>query len=386
VRYILEEVAQELGHEIPMDVLAGTSAGAIGACGLAAWSDQPKARAGRLASYWGGLRVEQVMRPDRRETAALIHSLLCRGGRATIGLRRGGLIDPRALRRLLAASIPFDRIPEHVRAGRLQALSVSTTHIASGRTIVFVTTKGPRLPSWSHDLTVEPREAKIGLPHALASAAIPLLFPAVRIENEWYCDGGLRQNIPLSPACRLGATRLVVVSAHTLESAERGVEDARVQAFPSPLFLIGKTLNALLLDRIDSDLERLRRINEILAAGEAAFGSRFVSALSRELGPGQEVRPVALALVRASEDIGGIAAAYVRSSEFKGRARGLVARLFARLAEGESDSENDLLSYLLFDGGFAARLIDLGVRDARARHAELVRFFSDVPAATSRVA
>jgi hypothetical protein len=101
---------------------------------------------------------------------------------------------------------------------------------------------------------------------------------------------------------------------------------------------------------------------------------------------GHGVRPVALALIRASEDIGRIAADYVRGAEFRRRARGMVGRLLVRLGEAEAESESDLLSYLLFDGGFAARLIDLGRRDARARHAELVRFFADAPAATSKVA
>ena len=386
VQYIFEEIAKELGHDVPADVLAGTSAGAIAACALAAWADEPRARASRLANCWSSLRVETVMRPDLREILTLLHSLLCKGGRPTVALRHGGLIDPTGLRRLLKAAIPFARIPRHVGEGRLSALSVSTTHIATGRTVVFVTAVDGRLPRWRPLPTVEARLSPIGLPHALASAAIPLLFPAVEIDGEWYCDGGLRQNIPLAPACALGATRLVVISAHSFDRSESALEAARVRAFASPLFLAGKTLNALLLDRIDADLERLSQINEILAAGDTAFGARFVPALNRALGEERAVGPVALALVRASEDIGRIAAAYVRSRAFQGRARGLVARLFARLAEEDSESDNDLLSYLLFDAGFAARLLDLGRRDARARHAELVRFFSEAPAASSKVA
>jgi hypothetical protein len=44
-----------------------------------------------------------------------------------------------------------------------------------------------------------------------------------------------------------------------------------------------------------------------------------------------------------------------------------------RVADGESEA--DLLSYVLFDGEFAGRLIEIGRADARAKHDALVKFF-----------
>jgi NTE family protein len=378
VQYILEEVARDVG-DAPLDVLCGTSVGAINACALAAWADDPRGRAARLAEHWETLRIEHVVRPDGREILGLVQSFF-RLGRTNPRLRRGGILDPAGLARLLAAAVPFHRIDDHLRAGRLKALSVSTTHIATGRTVVFVQRVENDPPLASRDPTLVPQLTTIGLPHALASAAIPLLFPAVVIDDEYYCDGGLRQNVPLSPARRLGADRLIVVSPRALaDRAPASVQQARVQSFPSPLFLVGKTLNALLLDRIDADLDRMNRINEILAAGERLYGAGFVPALNKELGrePGRQVRPMRVELIRASHDIGVLAAQFVRSAEFASRSRGVIGRVLRRLADGESASETDLLSYLLFDGGFARQLIELGRADARAKHDSLCAFFGD---------
>jgi NTE family protein len=221
------------------------------------------------------------------------------------------------------------------------------------------------------------RAAAITARHALASAAIPILFRAVAIDGDFHCDGGLRQNVPLSPARRLGATRVLVVNPRFISSAP--LDDSTADdLFPSPLFLLGKTLNALLLDRIDTDLARLQTINRILAAGTRFAGEGFVEGLNREMGfaEGQGLRPMAAVLVRASQDIGRMAAEHVRSPAFA-KASGMTGRLMRRLAEPGSRNEADLLSYLLFDGGFAGQLIELGRADARARHQELCAFFAE---------
>jgi NTE family protein len=266
----------------------------------------------------------------------------------------------------------------NLAAGHLEALSVSTTHVASGKTVVFVERRGGGLPEWSRDPFVRARAATIAPDHVLASAAIPVLFPAVPVDGAFYCDGGLRQNTPLSPALRLGADRVLVVSLRHMPTP---VEEAAHQAeherhYPSAWFLFGKALNALLLDHTDYDLERLRRMNAIVDGGIRAFGDRFLDELNATLVPlrGQGVRLVRDLLLRPSEDIGEIAGAHARSPRLAEK-RGLSGRAIRYLA-GES-RESDLLSYLLFDGEYAADLIDLGFRDARARADELAAFFSD---------
>jgi NTE family protein len=117
----------------------------------------------------------------------------------------------------------------------------------------------------------------------LASAAIPMLFPAVKIGDEYFTDGGLRQNTPMSPAIRLGADRLLLVSLKHVKDEPKVLEKEREQAYPKPLFLAGKALNALMLDHTEYDLMRMQRINMILEAGIASFGDKFEEMMNHEL-------------------------------------------------------------------------------------------------------
>jgi NTE family protein len=373
VQYILEEVARSLGRDVPLDILCGTSVGALNACVLAAFADEPRARAARLAEHWTSLRIQDLLRPDGGEVLGLLRGLL---GRLPVRMatpRRGGIFKPAGLENLLHTAIPWRRIDEHVAQGRLLGLSVSTTHVATGHTVVFVQRHGG-MPRWGHDPTLTARAARIRMQHALASAAIPILFPAVHIDGDLYCDGGLRQNVPLSPARRMGADSLIVINPHYIGPSPLGGVSLRAheQAFTNPLFLIGKALNALLLDRIDNDIERLRRINGILEAGCRRYGPDFLRAINEELGgdAGRAVRILRAVVVRSSRDIGVMSAEYVRSPGFAGRAPGVLGRLMRHLAE-YVPGDADFLSYLLFDGEFARQLIELGRADARARHEEL---------------
>ena len=378
VQHILEEVSKDLGRDVPLDILCGTSIGALNACALAAFADEPRGRAARLVDIWARLRVEELVQPDLRGILSMGTRWL-RGTRdaASVPAREGGIVDPEALERLIEAEIPFPAIDGHLQAGRIEALTVSTTHVASGRTVVFVHRAKGDLPPWSLDPTITPRAAQITSRHAFASAAIPILFRAVRLDGEFHCDGGLRQNVPLSPARRLGARGVIVVNPRFIAAEPVETLERKEDMFPGPLFLLGKTLNALLLDRIDTDLARLRSINDILEAGTRRYGAGFVDDINEALGhaKGKGMRPMRSILIRASQDIGKLAAQYVRSPVFARRVGGGAGRLMRRLGDREARDESDLLSYLLFDGEFARQLIEVGREDARARHAELCAFF-----------
>ena len=362
VDYIVRNLAVELGVEVRFDVLCGTSVGAVGATMLAAFADEPAAGADRLLGFWRGLRLERFLRP--KVLGAL--ASWCTGSSAQRGGRVGGLLNSRHIERLIIDSIPFERIGENLRRRHLSAVSVATTHVASGGTVVFIESSEP-IADWSRDRTLAARPAVLRAEHLLASAAIPLLFPAVRIDGELFCEGGLRLNVPLSPALHLGASRLIVVSPHHVAPAEGKLGQAREHAVSGPLFLLGRMLNALLLDRIDADVERLEQINAILLAGARSFGPRFTSSLERQRPQGlPPLRLVDSLLVRASQSIGALARQFVRSARF--RSRGFIGALLRQIAAAEGTVEADLVSYLLFDGDFASELIALGQSDARKEH------------------
>jgi NTE family protein len=383
VRHILEELPKRLGRDVPLEIICGTSVGAINACLLAAFADQPRARARLLAERWRSLQVNHILKPDPVEFVTLMRELVGGTARPILGRApRGGLLDPAGLSKVLTDAIPFERIDDHVRAGTLSAVSVSTTHVGTGRTVVFVQQNQDEAARWGSHPSMVRRDAKLRVEHAMASAAIPFVFPAVDIARELYCDGGLRQNVPLSPARRLGADRLLVVNPHYIAPAEHDlvVDPARAQVFPGPAFLLGKTLNALLLDRLDGDVDRLERINDILAAGTREYGPSFADSINRQMGlpVGQGgLRPLRTTVVRASQDIGRICGDFARGPAFAHGRKGLTGRALRRLAHSEGMEEADLLSYILFDGELASELIALGEADARARDDELCELFED---------
>lgn len=378
VQHVVHDVARDIGYPVRFDILCGTSVGAINAAMLASFADDPRRAIDRLIAAWTSLTMDSIVRTDPRELWALGRAFFPRAGTPESSQPRA-IFNASGLRRLLETAIPFERIDEMIARERLEALSISTTHVATGNTVVFVQRAEPSLPPWGSDGTMVARPARLRIEHALASAAIPLVFPAVSIDGEMYCDGGLRQNVPLSPARRLGADALLVISPRHLPEPAAPTAMA-AGATPGPLFLLGKALNALLLDRIDDDVDRLERINAILEAGERRFGSSFIGELNRELGLSQSrgIRRLETVLVRPSRDISVMSAEFVRSSAYKAPPSGLVGLLVSRIAQGEIGNESDLLSYLLFDGAFARELIELGRRDARARHEELCQLFHAV--------
>ena len=361
VRYVLEEVSRALGRPVPIDILSGTSAGSINAIMLAAHADKPIKRGEMLADQWTNLQLEDIVRPSAREIFHMATRLV---GRSLGGAekRRGGMLDPGGIERIVRAGVPAGAITEHMRAGLLWAISISTTHVASGRTIIFLQRRDGGGPRRGGDPTMVLRPSFIEPDHALASAAVPLLFPAVSIDGQffWATLGSLRQNVPLSPARRLGADGLIVVNPRYIreDTPSEPIAESREHDYPDPLFVFGKAMNALLLDRIENDIRRLQKLNAVISAGEKRYGANFGLAINEELGRGGEsaLRPIDVVYIRASRDIGVLAADYVRSPEFAGRVRGLLGRALRRI--GEAETEADFLSYVLFDGPFAGMLIE----------------------------
>jgi NTE family protein len=293
-----------------------------------------------------------------------------------------GILDTQRLSEIVERSIPWRRIRRNVAEGRVEAVCVAATQIPTGRTVVFVENRARRVDNWTADPSVIARPARLLPVHALASASIPILFPAVRVASTYYSDGGLRLNTPLMPTVYLGADRVLVVG---LSHKDRTAEDAalaepRVEAYGSPIYLFGKVLNALLLDHLDTDLGRMRLVNEILRRGEVAFGPDFLARLNAVSGErGQGFRRIDDLVIRPSSQLGALATSVLE--EKRGQASlPPILRLFLRtFATPGSSAEADLVSYVMFDAAYATPVMELGYADARAREEELLRFFSDEP-------
>jgi NTE family protein len=175
---------------------------------------------------------------------------------------------------------------------------------------------------------------------------------------------------------------VVALRQHPRQASEATLSDQRIEKYASPLFLFGKVLNALLLDHLDTDLARLRLMNEIIEDGEKAFGPDFQDQLNEMSGRNidRRLRKIHNVVIRPSADL-GILAGHILGNMSETRARSPLIRLAARNLSDEGRSpEADLLSYLLFDGEFLAPLAELGYADARTHEEDLCEFFADAPA------
>jgi NTE family protein len=381
VRYLREELPRSLGRHADLDILCGTSVGAINACFLAGSMETPESQGALLCDLWSNLDLERVYKVQGEGLWTLTRKMWRAATNEPVrpeGWRLYDILHPEPLEELVRTRAGWERISANLEEGKLQALSVSTTQISTGKTVVFVQRREGGVPPWSRDPNRLARPAVIGPDHALASAAIPLLFRAVKLEGDYYCDGSLRQNTPLSPALRLGADKVLIVSLK--HKGDELPAPPPLTTYPTTPLLMGKVLNALLLDHTDYDLDRLRRFNTMLDMGAATFGKDYLSKLNETVEKlrGLPYRRVEDLVLRPSRDIARIASTHAREDRFRHATQAsLPTKLLHRIAQSQLVSEADLASYLLFDGGYARDLIDLAMEDAHARREELLRFFGE---------
>lgn len=372
--YLYCDGPAELRERAHFKVLCGTSVGAINVSALAASTTNSTVGVRRLVDLWRGLSLGSLLPMGMGDILSIPAWLLGRRNRDSL-LPGAGVKD------FINNSIDWEQIHRNLATGVLAGISLSCTHVPTGRTVVFYETRDGRSRPWSRDPHVVAIHTRLGPAHARASAAIPLLFPPVSIDGIPYVDGGLRQNTPLSPALRLGSNRILVVgvSHEKVRQEHLTSSGTPIDAIGRPIFMAGKVLNALMLDHVDYDLIRLEHFNQLMADGERAFGRDFVDRLNHVLHGqrGAKYRQIPHLTLRPSKDLGAMAADYARSARFR-RDSSFTARIMRSLARAEPRTEADLTSYLLFDGGYAEQLIELGMNDAAHRREELLRFF-DAP-------
>ena len=332
------------------------SAGAINAAFLASHRGTFSSAVDDLSAIWTSLTVDQVFRVDTRSlTGNLWHwgvRLVSGGGKIAPPL--SGLVDTAPLRRTLETAFTLgpggeiEGIDRNLKTGRLAALAVITSSYTTGRSVAWV--QGRNIHDWERPFR-HSSQTRITLDHVLASTALPLLFPAVKIEDAWYGDGGIRLTAPLAAAIHLGATRILAFSTR-YRGAQHETEELQVQVpgYPPPMQIAGQLLNAIFLDDHDRDALNLTRINRLLA----------------DLPPEKRrgLRPVDLLLMRPSQDIGRLA------GEYEVRLPGLFRHLL-RGAGARDTKSPDLLSLLMFDPEYLKALMAIGEADAEARADEI---------------
>ncbi len=356
----------------PFEIFAGTSVGAINAAYCASNAHRGDMAVGELIEIWRGLRVQSHLRLHPWGLVPSLRRSRNTGGDEYLGK---SLLDPRPLELLVRRAVGWERLHANVASGMVSALIIATLDVASGRTVLFteLAPDSPFRPS------PDPRRVAsfgpVDADHVLASAAIPMLFPARRVGNAYHCDGGLRFNTPIAPAIRAGADRLVIVSTR---SPLRPTEHHGVEQYPSLAFLAGKILNALLLDPMDYDLQVLARTNGLVEVLEKALSADSLAAVQRKLieTRGAPYRKLKALVFAPSQDIGQIAATHLRDHLDAWELGRLPRWFLGKAAQERATWEADWATYLLFDGAFGEKLVDLGLADARARADEIRDFFS----------
>ncbi|RQO34084.1 Patatin [Herminiimonas sp. KBW02] len=346
----------------PYDIICGTSAGAINATALACHVDDFCPGLQRIVHVWENFTAEQVYRADSLgvlRSGAKWLSLLSFGWllRTWKTNPPNSLLDNTPLVSLLNRMLNLPRLDAALADGKLHALAVTASSYTAGKHITFYQSEADIDP-WVRTQRIAVR-SQIGVEHLLASAAIPLIFPATPIfcegRREYFGDGSMRQVAPISPAIHLGADKVLVIGAGRL--MEPAIDQSVNAQYPSLAQIAGHALSSIFLDSIASDIERLNRINQTL------------SVLTDEQRSKTPLRPIEMLTIAPSERLDTIASRHISSLPLP--VRMLLSGIGAAEVRGAA-----LASYLLFEKSYTCELINLGRKDALAHKNEILSFFS----------
>jgi len=363
---VLKAIAEMVprGAANPFPVISGTSAGAVNGVVLATRARRFQHALIDLERVWANFQTHQVFRSDSKTMLkGALHWLTAFGSAGLLGTDPRSMLDNEPFRNLLKRHVKFTHIQDSIDRGHLDALAITAAGYGSARSISFFQGK-EGLETWTR-VRRRGQRTEITLDHVMASIAAPLIFPPVLMGREYFGDGAMRQATPLSPAVRLGAKRLLVIG---VRNEEQDPEPGPDEVIPHPSLgrIAGYMLDALLMDGLSSDLERLMRINEIVNAQPG-----------RKLqGDVANLKAIDAFIIYPSQDVREIALRYIDEMPRS-------VRILMRMLGAMNYGGRQLVSYLLFESGYTQALIKLGYEDAVSRREELLNFMQGVPLGVS---
>jgi NTE family protein len=365
---VLKAIAELLPRRSrsPFPIVCGTSAGALNAATLAINAKNFSMGVQYLVNTWKNFHANQIYRTDvvgvLKNTILWFTGLLL-GFFGINKLKQISLLDNSPLIEFLEQILPCEMIQESIDAGFLHALSITASGYGSGQSVTFF--QGAKeIRPWR-------RTGRVGVPthietkHLLASASLPFLFKPTLINREYFGDGSMRQIAPLGSALNLGATRIMVIGVTANEYADQP-ERSETHDYPTLAQIAGHALNSIFLDNMDVDLERLKKINDLVAI------------MPTEMLETTKLVHVDVLVISPSQPIDKIAERYVKDLPW-------TIRLLLRLIGVGHNSGVTLVSYLLSEKNYCRALIDLGYQDALKRRDEIMKFLDAQPAQNDEI-
>lgn len=337
------------GENNPLKLWSGVSAGAINATACAAGADDLESSCQTLVKLWGEITPDRVYRTDfsslSKNSVKWIRDLTL-GSFVSVKTAKS-LLDTEPLWAFLGHHIKFEKIEEQLKNKFIRGVTCAAYSYADNKTVNYV--QADRDYQWDRNRRYSKNSA-LKVDHIMASCAIPLLFPSIKMGGEYFADGSFRNLSPMSPLIQMGAKKILVVGVRGLdEFAEK-----KYSAEPTLARISGLIFNSLFFDNIEIDFERVRHINEIVTAAGNIETKR--SDYSR----------IDYHILRPSKDVGLMAMKKIKN--FPAMINYLIGSL------GSVNESSELASYILFDSSFTKELLELGYNDTYAQKEQLMQF------------
>ena len=349
LRAINELMAKQIN---PFPIICGTSAGAINAAVLASHAHEFMVGVERLEHFWGSMHCGRVYRTDA-------WTVFGSGMRFALTLLSGGLIavNPRAfldnfpLRQFLQKTLRLEGIETALAQEALRGVAVTASGYTCASAISYFQAQDD-IGEWERTRR-KGVAAKLQISHLLASAALPIMFPAERIGNEYFGDGGMRMVAPLSPAIHLGANNILVIGTR---DEKQDMSPETPADYPSAGEIGGYLMDTIFMDTLNADLARMRRINKTMQL------------VPEELRQQAGLINIDSLVIKPSKDLRHVTQAHVRDIPFS------VQVLLRTLGGWGRDWR--MASYLLFESAYCGALIDLGYQDGMNASQDIVHFLT----------